>query len=204
MRLRGVLVVMLSISVVQLTFAQKFIDEIKTWHLPVGMNEVEVRLSSYGHAGQPQNTVVSLRPEQWMPITTVATTFELLELVFSEMPALGYDPAKLLLISFPSEGSEFESGANLVVAGSGEWKHCIGLKYCHSIERFINEYLNTSGGFEKLDLVLKAHHLARGRVFIDDVTCALRPKNAARAADVGDGALSCAGIIFVNVQKRVE
>jgi len=175
-------------------------DEIKTWHLQVGNSRVEVKLSSFVHVDRPQNTVVSFLLEDGDPVLTVAQIAELLGRVLNEMPDLGYAPEKLGRIAFPSWASDVESGINLAVVRSGQWKSCIGLKTCYSIHRVISDHLSSSEALRPLEPILEAHHLEQNRVSIDDPGCGLVPSSTPRAVEVGTRSLSCGGLILVDLQ----
>ena len=103
----------------------KTMDEIKRWRLAVNGNWVDLKLSSYEHAGRPLDTTLFLAAEDGTSATKARDQAEVIARVLKEMPTLGYEPAHLETIVFPLEGSDVEREANLAVSKSGKWKDCL-------------------------------------------------------------------------------
>ena len=175
-------------------------DEIKTWHLQVGNSRVDVRLSSYAHAGKPQRTSVSFELPEGNQVLTVAQIADLLGQILNEMPGLGYAPEKLNNVAFGSWESDVEFGVTTAVVKSGQWRGCIRLKYCWSVQQVINDYLRSSEVLRPLQSMLEAHHIKEGIAYIDEPSCGLVPKTKPHTVDVGTQSLSCGGIIHISFQ----
>ena len=169
----------------------KTMDEVRQWSVDVPKGSLTLTLSSYAHSGKPDDTVlrVHLTPvsESVASCDLVAPIAEVLK----QMPKLGYDPARLVMISTPLQESEYKDGVNRAVQESGVWKQkgCIGAKYCHSAEPVVKRYLESASAYNDLDSTFAAVGLQRLKIFADDVACS---KEAGTTIRVG-----CDGLIFI-------
>jgi hypothetical protein len=178
------------------------LDEIKTWHVHADTSKVDIRLSSYAHAGKPQSTSISFELSEGSPVLTVGQIADLLGQILDEMPALGYAPEKLENVAFGSWQSDIEFGVNTAVVKSDQWRGCIHRKYCWPVQPVINDYLRSSEVLRPLQSILKAHHLEQGMIYIDEPTCGIVPESAPHSVQVGAQSLSCGGIIHISFQAQ--
>jgi len=63
----------------------------------------------------------------------------------------------------------------------------------------IDQLLTSADAFKEFDTALSAYGLVRKEVFVDEAACGLQPKVGPRTAPVESFALSCGGLIFIEL-----
>lgn len=165
------------------------VGEVKQWHFRSAKGGITVKLSAPPQASDGR-TVLSLEPDDGT-IPTVAKEANLLGQALDQMPALGYDPRKLEMISTWLQNTEYREGVERSLTQSGKWKSCVGRKYCHEAEVAANEYLASVNAFKPFDNVLRAHGLMRRSVRVDDM-----------AVSAGSAHISCSGLLVIALAEN--
>jgi hypothetical protein len=164
----------------------KTVNEIKRWHLRSLHAKAFLVLSK----GDSESTRLSLETEDDSRLTT-GEQADLLRQVLQDKSSPQTDPGKLNTISIWIRESEFQEGIEHALFQSGNWKTCIGRKYCYQLEGLADHFLLSIDAFKAFDPILQQFGLRRKGVSVDGL-------------EVSDklGQVHCSGLIFVALERR--
>lgn len=147
---------------------------VKVWHFSSRSGPVAIEMFTY--SGNEKGIGIYIEPRDKIG-PSAADESKMLEKVLSEVPALGYKPSELLLITTPLSQSEYHDGVSNAVQISGLWKKCIYTKYCYPASPAANRYLKKIHAFAPFNRVLRRYGMSVKSATVDDLVCSYDPDN---------------------------
>lgn len=159
---------------------------IMEWHLNSQHGSITFKLLTNPNG----STVLVLEPKD-RSIPDVREEADLLKQVLNEMASSGYDPQKIEMINTWLQNTEYQEGVEHFLVKSGEWKSCVGRKYCHKEEVIADKYLKSINAFKSFDDVLQTHGLVRRSVRVDDMGVGQKSDR-----------ISCSGLVVIALNSK--